>query len=95
MTGTENISYLPRGSLLTSDAEHIRAAVLCGLGIIQVPRWLVEREIRSGELRLILPELQPEPVPINLVYQAGRRVPMRVKVCIDYFVGAFARSESR
>jgi DNA-binding transcriptional LysR family regulator len=87
--GGESLSYVPRGSLLTGDAEHVRAAVLCGLGIIQAPRWLLEKEIESGQVRVLLPALQPDPVPISLVYQAGRRAPMRVRVCIDYLVEAF------
>jgi DNA-binding transcriptional LysR family regulator len=89
--GKKTISYLPRGSLLTGDAEHIRAAVLCGLGICQAPSWLLAEEIRSGQVQVLLPDLQPEPLPINLVYPAGRRVPMRVRVFIDYLVSAFER----
>ncbi len=93
MVGNERVSYVPQGSLLTGDAEHVRAAVLCGLGIAQAPFWLVEKEIQSGEIRVLLPDLQPECVPIHLVYPAGRRVPMRVRVLIEYLVSAFARSE--
>lgn len=89
----ERVSYVPHGSLLTGDAEHIRAAVLCGLGIAQAPFWLVAKEIQSGEIQVLLPDLQPERVPIHLVYPAGRRVPMRVRVFIDYLVSVFARSE--
>jgi DNA-binding transcriptional LysR family regulator len=91
--GKERVSYVPHGSLLTGDAEHIRAAVLCGLGIAQAPFWLMAKEIQSGEIQVLLPDLQPERVPIHLVYPAGRRVPMRVRVFIEYLVSAFARSE--
>jgi len=87
----ETVSYVPHGSLITGDAEHIRAAVLCGLGISQVPFWLLAEEIRSGQVQVLLPDLQPEQVPIHLVYPAGRRVPMRVRVFIDYLVSAFKR----
>lgn len=86
----ERLSYMPRGSLLTGDAEHIRAAVLCGLGISQAPRWLLDKEIASGEVQVLLPAMQPDPVPISLVVAAGTRAPMRVRVCIDYLVAAFA-----
>jgi len=79
--------------LLTGDAEHIRAAVLCGLGIAQAPFWLLAQEIRSGQVEVLLPELQPERVPIHLVYPAGRRVPTRVRMLIEYLVAAFASSE--
>jgi len=92
--GQKSVSYVPRGSLLTGDAEHIRAAVLCGLGISQAPFWLLAEEIRSGQVQVLLPELQPERVPIHLVYAAGRRVPMRVRVLMEYLVSAFESSGS-
>ncbi|MRW87981.1 LysR family transcriptional regulator [Pseudoduganella sp. FT26W] len=85
-TGAETTSYLPRGALLTGDAEHVRAAVLCGLGIAQAPRWLLAEEIRNGQAQVLLPALQPERLPLNIVYAAGRRVPMRVRVLIDYLL---------
>jgi DNA-binding transcriptional LysR family regulator len=91
--GRESVSYVPHGSLLTGDAEHVRAAVLCGLGISQAPFWLLAEEIRTGRVQVLLPALQPERVPIHIVYPAGRRVPMRVRVFIDYLVAAFARPE--
>jgi DNA-binding transcriptional LysR family regulator len=87
--GHETVSYMPRGSMLTGDAEQVRAAVLCGLGIAQVPRWLLAEEIRAGQVQVLMPALQTERLPINLVYAAGRRVPMRVRVLIDYLVAAF------
>lgn len=92
--GPENLSYLPRGSLLTGDAEHIRAAVLCGLGIAQAPSWLLAEEIRCGLVQVVMPELQPERLQINLVYAAGRRVPMRVRVLIDYLLASYQRPDA-
>jgi DNA-binding transcriptional LysR family regulator len=86
--GKETVSYVPHGSLMTGDAEHIRAAVLSGLGVAQAPFWLLAQEIRSGEVQVLLPQLQPERVPIHVVYPAGRRVPMRVRVFIEFLVSA-------
>jgi DNA-binding transcriptional LysR family regulator len=88
--GRQPVPYTPQGSFITGDAEQIRAGVLCGLGISQVPLWLVAAEIDSGEVQVLLPDLQPEPIPIHLVHPAGRRVPTRVKVLIEYLVQAFA-----
>ena len=90
----ENVSYVPQGSLLTGDAEHIRAAVLSGLGIAQAPFWLLAQEIHSGQVQVLLPALQPERVPIHLVYPAGRRVPMRVRMFIEYLVSAFENADA-
>ncbi|QGZ65365.1 LysR family transcriptional regulator [Paraburkholderia acidisoli] len=86
----ETVSYVPHGKLFTGDAEHVRAAVLCGLGIAQAPHWLLADEIRTGAVQVLMPGLQPARVPIHAVYPAGRRVPMRVRVLIDYLVEALA-----
>ena len=91
--GRETIAYVPHGSFITGDAEHVRASVLCGLGLSQVPFWLLAQEIRSGAVQVVMADLQPECLPINLVYPAGRRVPKRVRVLIDYLLAAFATPE--
>lgn len=84
----EPVAYTPRGAFMTGDAEHIRAAVLCGLGVAQVPSWVVAQEIATGEVEVLLPRFQRESLPTYLVHPAGRRVPMRVKVLMDYLVSA-------
>lgn len=83
-----SVAYSPQGSFITGDAEQIRAGVLCGLGISQVPPWLLAAEIESGEVEVLLPELQPERLPTYLVHPARRRVPTRVKVLMEYLVTA-------
>ena len=88
-TGADAVSYLPRGSLMSGDAEHIRAAVLCGMGIAQAPSWLLADEIRTGQVHSVLAAWQPDRLPINLVHAAGRRLPMRVRVFIDYLLAAY------
>ncbi len=93
--GQQLTAYVPQGSLLTGDAEHLRAAVLNGLGIAQAPAWLFGDELRSGQVQVLLPELQSERLPINIVYPAGRRVPMRVRVFIEYLLGAVTTEGSR
>jgi DNA-binding transcriptional LysR family regulator len=85
----EAVHLTPTGLIYTGDAEHIRAAVIGGMGLAQAPRWLVDDEIRAGNLKVLLPGLQPERLPIHLVYPAGRRVPARVKVLIEYLMSAF------
>lgn len=87
--GKEMKAYVPRGVIYTGDGEHSRAAVLAGVGIAQGPLWLFDDQVRSGKLKVLLPQLQPPPVPMHLVYAAGRRVPARVKVLIDYLLESY------
>lgn len=77
------------GNLLTSASEAIRGGVLAGLGISQMPRWLVGDAIEAGELVTVLEDFQPEPLPIHAVYLPGRHLPSRVRCLIDYLSEEF------
>jgi LysR family transcriptional regulator for bpeEF and oprC len=74
----------PRGAFRSNDAEHIRAAVLAGVGIGHNAGWLYAPEIASGALKPLLGDFAPHPNPIHAVTPAGRRVPGRVRVFIDF-----------
>ena len=91
--GREAVAFVPRGKIYTGDAEHIRAAVLEGLGIAQAPLWLFEDQVRLGKVKAVLPKLQPAKLPMHLVYAAGRRLPTRVKVLVDYLLDNYRHGE--
>lgn len=78
------ISIAPSGRLQTNDAEHLRAAVLAGVGIGHNASWLYAAEIRSGAVRPLLTSFAPNPYLIHAVCPAGRRIPGRVRVFIDF-----------
>lgn len=90
--GRETIAFCPRGKVHTGDAEHIRAAVLGGMGIAQAPLWLFEDQVRLGKIKAVLPALEPAKLPMHLVYAAGRRLPTRVKVLVDYLLKNYKHS---
>lgn len=73
------------GTISTNNTEALRTALLCGLGISRIPRWLVGDAIRSGELIPVLEPYQPEPLNIYAVYPPGRHLPSKVRCFIDFF----------
>lgn len=78
------------GSFRTNDAEHVRGAVLAGLGIAHHASWLFTDVLASGEVIRILEQHAPPPFPINAVTAAGRRMPSRVRQFIDFLAVIFA-----
>ncbi len=48
-----------------NNAESYIAAAIQGLGIIQVPAYDVQNELKKGELVQILPKFRPRPVQIS------------------------------
>jgi LysR family transcriptional regulator for bpeEF and oprC len=77
-------TYVPEGGFRTNEGEQIRAAVLGGIGLAQVPHWLCARDLEAGVLRRVLRKYEPEPIPIHAVRPASRRVATRVSVFIDF-----------
>jgi DNA-binding transcriptional LysR family regulator len=78
------------GAFRTNDAEHVRGAVLAGLGIAHHASWLFTDVLASGEVVRILDQHAPPPFPINAVTAAGRRMPSRVRQFIDFLAAICA-----
>ncbi len=82
--------HRPLGCFRTNDADQIRAAVLSDLGLAHAPGWLFAHEIASGQVRRVLCAYEPDPLPISAVHAAGRRLPTKVRVFIDFLASLFA-----
>lgn len=72
------------GAFRTNDAEHVRGAVLAGLGVAHHASWLFTDALASGEVAQILERYAPPPFPISTVTIAGRCMPSRVRHFIDF-----------
>lgn len=83
------VKHSPAGSFRSDDAEAIRAAVLTGLGIGVAPGWLFAREMFTGDLTWVLRVFAPPPLPVSAVLPAGRRLPMRVRVVVEFLTRVF------
>ncbi|MBN3771462.1 LysR family transcriptional regulator [Burkholderia sp. Se-20378] len=72
--------------LRLSDVAAVKDAVLAGLGLAQLPGWFVEDDIRAGRLVAVLPDAQPEPLPIHVLWSKTTRMTARLRVTIDALV---------
>lgn len=77
-------------ALTVMAAETNAAAALLGLGLIQVPRYRVARELAAGELIEVLGDFPPSPSPVYVLYPHSRQLSPRVRVFIDWIAGEFA-----
>jgi LysR family transcriptional regulator for bpeEF and oprC len=78
------VTLVPKGRVRSNDAEHIRAAVLAGLGVGHNVSWLFAADIASGAVVPILRDWRPPPIPINAVWAGNRLPPAKAKVFIDF-----------
>lgn len=77
------------GHLKTNNSEVIRSALLAGLGIAKVPRWLVGDKVATGELIEVLSDFQSAPSSVHAVYSPGLHVPSKLRCFIDHFADEF------
>jgi DNA-binding transcriptional LysR family regulator len=74
------------GSLWCNFGEAIRSTALLGAGISMHPTYMVDDDIASGRLRLVLPEYVPTSLDIRAIY-AGRDLPLRVSLFLEHLHG--------
>ena len=76
-------------TISVNAAESFVAAARLGLGLIQVPRYHVEDDLRRGTLIHVLAHHPPSRTPVSLLYPRNRQLSPRVRVFIDWLVRAF------
>jgi DNA-binding transcriptional LysR family regulator len=88
---TQEIAMKAAVSVTTADAY-----VACGeagLGLIQVPRYDVEAQLARGELKEVLSQWRPAPMPVSVLYPHRRQLSPRVRVFVDWLAQLFAAIE--
>lgn len=63
-----------------------------GFGLLQAPRYRFARELVEGSLVEVLPRHPPSPAAISALFPPGRYLAPRLRVFLDFAVGAFRGS---
>ena len=74
------------GRFRTDNSDSKHEAVLSGLGLATLSKWLIRHELRRGTLRVVLPDWQFAPIPIHAVYPSKRNLPPRVRAVLDFLI---------
>jgi DNA-binding transcriptional LysR family regulator len=73
--------------LAVNTADVAIAAALSEYGLTRVLSYMIAPELNSGRLKRVLAEYEPEPLPIHVIYQEGRKAAGRVRAFVDFAVG--------
>lgn len=84
--GKREFTLVPEGRVRLGDGEALVQAARAGVGIVQVPSYMAQADLKRGRLREILENHRPAPLPISLVYPSHRQVPLRVRALADALV---------
>jgi len=87
--GAQIIPAAPRFTSNDGDAEC--QAILAGMGFGQIPAYLADPYIATGELVPVLEKFMPEPWEIYVYRPQRGPVPTRIRLVFDAFVAALER----
>lgn len=73
-----------RVRLTTTLPESAIEAAQAGLGLTQVTSYQAEAAVRAGTLVPVLRDYEPPPTPVSLVHPSNRRVPLKLRVFLDF-----------
>jgi LysR family transcriptional regulator, regulator for bpeEF and oprC len=73
-----------RGHIALDDENSYVAAAEAGLGIAQIPAFVLKDAMERESLELVLGDWFPEPSPLYIVYPQNRQLSSKIRVFVDW-----------
>jgi DNA-binding transcriptional LysR family regulator len=89
----EQASVRPGGPLRVNNGEALMPALLAGLGIADLPDFIVGDAIASGEVEVILEGWKQTESAVHLVMPSGGPRPARVEALADFVTRHFTKAK--
>ncbi|MBT9512902.1 MAG: LysR family transcriptional regulator [Acidovorax sp.] len=74
----------PQFAWISNSNEVDIAAAEAGVGLTRCLAYQAAASLRAGRLRIVLAEHELPPVPVHIVYPAGRRAPAKVRAFVEW-----------
>lgn len=72
------------GRIRYSNAEACVQAAELGLGLACVPAFVAGEALRAGRLVRLLPEFEPDPYDVHVLYPHSRHLAAKVRLLVDF-----------
>jgi LysR family transcriptional regulator, regulator for bpeEF and oprC len=82
-----------RGHVALDDENSYVAAAEAGLGIAQIPAFVLKEAIEGNTLELVLGDWFPEPAPLSIVYPQNRHLSSKIRVFVDWIAELFSEHD--
>ncbi len=77
------------GGLALNDSNVYEDACVAGLGVGQLPAFLVHWHERAGRLVTLLPDWQVEALPVHALYPSNRHLSTKVQAFVEWVAEVF------
>ncbi|MHA4871006.1 LysR family transcriptional regulator [Duganella sp. PWIR1] len=86
----ERVQVALPGLIALNDTNSYTAAGLAGLGIVQMPNFLLEPMLSDGRFESILNDWVSDPLPVHVVYPQNRHLSAKVRVFVEWIAELFS-----
>lgn len=80
----KEISVPVSGRFQSDNGDTNLEVALAGLGIAELPIWMVAEHLQANRLKQVLSDYQADTVPFNAIYPQNRYVPLKVRCFVDF-----------
>lgn len=84
------VTRAPERGVRVNDGDAMVQSAVLGLGLTQLPHYMVDAELDAGSLVELLPQHRPPAMPIHAVMPGRRMVPARVRLLLEALDGLAA-----
>jgi DNA-binding transcriptional LysR family regulator len=82
----EKISVVVRPQLYCDTYQGLISSATQGWGLARALSYQILPELMNGSLQVVLPEFEPEPIPVHVIHAEGRRASAKVRSFVDFVV---------
>jgi len=94
--GSRQLNVRVNGRLHFGDPYISLAAARAGFGIARVPDFVLQNNLKSGELVRLLEKYEPAaPVTMYVVYPHARHLASKVRVFVDFLIERYSRMKTK
>lgn len=87
--GAETHRVKIAGPLRADNGDVLRCAALAGLGVVQMPTFIIDEDLAAGRLVPVLSDYTSGAVPIWAVYPHNRHLSTKVRMFVDFLAERF------
>jgi DNA-binding transcriptional LysR family regulator len=81
------------GRFLANNGDVLLNLALKDVGVVLVPQFIADSDLRTGRLVRLLPDYETQQIPVNAVYPHSRYVSAKTRTFIDFIAARFERSQ--
>ena len=79
------------GAMCSNNGEVLRDAAIRGLGIVLLPRFIVQAGLEQGRLAVVLPDYSPRLLSLWIIYPTNRHLSAKVQLLTAFLQERFGQ----